>query len=69
MIFNNVGLLTSSLSINWPGGIAEIVLSTDESHRLIPGPDFETHIRRVENWTVAPGFKTLFPEMAPFLGG
>ena len=69
MILNNVGLLTSSLLIDWPGGIAEIVLSTDESRKLVPGPDVETHIRSLENRTVAPELKTLFPEMAPFLGG
>lgn len=51
MIFNNVGLFTSSLSIIWPGAIAEIVLSsTDGSHKLTPGPE---DTKRNDEWQMA----------------
>jgi len=52
---------TSDLSVNWPYDAVDCLLATSEKAEPVMNPVFERHIRRLENWSVGPGFAEAFP--------
>lgn len=55
---------TTDLSVNWPYGPLDCLLSTSAKEDPLINPVFEKHIRRMDNWTVGPMFAEAFPALA-----
>ncbi|OAP57556.1 hypothetical protein AYL99_08294 [Fonsecaea erecta] len=55
---------TSGLSVNWPYDPVDCLLSTSEKEEPVINPVFESHIRRLENWSLGPLFAETFPQLA-----
>ncbi|KIW35160.1 hypothetical protein, variant [Cladophialophora immunda] len=55
---------TSGLSVNWPYDPVDCLLSTSEKEEPVINPVFESHIRRLENWSLGPLFAETFPNLA-----
>jgi hypothetical protein len=52
----------TTLSIHWPHGVASILTVVSQSE-LHLSPLFETHVRRLDNWTVGSALAAEFPFM------
>jgi len=50
----------TTLSIHWPYGVASI-LTVASQNELHLNPVFESHVRRLENWTVGDELARSFP--------
>ncbi|KIW88659.1 uncharacterized protein Z519_10705 [Cladophialophora bantiana CBS 173.52] len=55
---------TSGLSVNWPYDPVDCLLSTSEKEEPVINPVFESHIRRLENWSLGPLFAEAYPNLA-----
>ncbi|KIY01477.1 uncharacterized protein Z520_03029 [Fonsecaea multimorphosa CBS 102226] len=55
---------TSGLSVNWPYDPVDCLLSTSEKEEPVINPVFESHIRRLDNWSLGPSFAETFPNLA-----
>ena len=45
---------TVGLSVNWPYGPMDCLLSMPGNEDLVINPVFEKHVLRLENWSVSP---------------
>ncbi|KPI44677.1 uncharacterized protein AB675_8765 [Cyphellophora attinorum] len=54
---------TSGMSVNWPYDPTDCLISTSEKEDPIINPVFERHIRRLENWSVAPILMEQYPDL------
>lgn len=54
---------TVGLSVNWPYGPMDCLLSTSENEDAVINPVFEKHIRKLDNWSLAPEFIETFPAL------
>ncbi|KAK4946951.1 hypothetical protein LTR10_014093 [Elasticomyces elasticus] len=54
---------TNDLSVNWPYDPVDCLLSTSAKEDSVINPVFERHVRRLENWSVGPGFAEAFPAL------
>ena len=62
------GIYSSSLSINWPYDVKNVLLPTDiSSEKAITNPVFFDHIRQLKNWTVGEPFRSRLPKLAAFV--
>lgn len=52
---------TTTLSLNWGYDGADCLLQGPESEELMINPVFESHLRRLENWTLGDAFARAFP--------
>ncbi|KAF3183837.1 hypothetical protein TWF106_009565 [Orbilia oligospora] len=55
---------TGTLSVNWPYDPMSTVMEQSTNEYVI-NPMFETHIRKIENWSVGTKFAELYPDLAP----
>jgi hypothetical protein len=64
---------TATLSLNWPYEVADVLVTRQPAAVGSPGsnvdepvyninPVFETHLRKLENWSLGPAFVEAFPE-------
>ncbi|KAH0844229.1 bZIP transcription factor [Fonsecaea pedrosoi] len=54
---------TADLSVNWPYDPVDCLLSTSEKEEPVINPVFESHIRRLENWSLGPLFAETYPNL------
>ena len=54
---------TIGLSVNWPYGPMDCLLSTAENADPVINPVFEKHIRKLDNWSVSPLLMETFPAL------
>lgn len=76
VIFDNFFVpFTTTLSLNWPYDPADVLVPRPPANlaTIVAGPDgeeqvysinpaFETHLRRLENWSLGSAFAEAFPE-------
>ncbi|KAH6646085.1 hypothetical protein BKA67DRAFT_541075 [Truncatella angustata] len=53
---------TDTLSLNWPYEETDVLIETPDGELLI-NPVFETHMKRLENWTLGEQFAQTFPQL------
>lgn len=53
---------TSELSLNWPYEEVDVLIETSDGELLI-NPVFETHMKRLGNWTLGDQFDRTFPQL------
>ncbi|KAK5116817.1 hypothetical protein LTR85_009077 [Meristemomyces frigidus] len=56
---------TTTLSLNWPYPTDQVLIPTkmDGEDRMTLNPVFETHLRKLENWSLGSAFGTRFPDL------
>lgn len=65
---------TTTMSLNWPYGDEACLIEagnrgahTDgQLPALVLSPEFEAHMRDINNWTIGPAFAKAFPELVSF---
>ena len=54
---------TQDLSVNWPHDDMETVSIQDHDSKVYIDPKFETHIRKIENWSLGRNFASAYPSL------
>lgn len=50
-----------SISVNWPYGDVDTITRRLGSGEVVVHPNFEQHLRNIDNWSLGPAFAQIFP--------